>query len=180
MRKQPQTNSALVSLLSVGAGLAAFGAASWAQAEDGAEPRGSEAAARRVVRQALPYLAQQTGAWIEEKKCTSCHQVPHALWAMNAARAAGNETDGRLAEWNRWAVDFVLRGTGDADGNAERARVRGDEIYQMLLAGGRSDYSEGRADERLLKLLLLGQQPDGLWHGQGQLPDQNRSKSRDA
>lgn len=136
---------------------------------------------RSAVSRALPYLARQTGTWIEEKKCTSCHQVPHALWAMNAARASGLTVDDRLTEWNRWAVAFVLREADESEYDDARAVERADEAYQMLLAGSTADV-EGdggpvTARERLVSLLGEGQRTDGLWQAGGQLPGQKRPRA---
>lgn len=137
---------------------------------------------RIAIKRALPYLARQTSTWIKEQECNSCHQVPHALWAMNAARAGGFEVDDGLTEWNRWAVAFVLRETEKSDGNDERARERTDELYQLLLAGSTADVepnAEGgtgsdTAGKELFSLLKLGQDPDGHWHAGGKLPGQIR------
>jgi hypothetical protein len=96
-------------------------------AADGSSQRHEEP--RQAVTRALPYLAKQTEAWIENNKCTSCHQVPHALWAMNSARTAGFEVDSRLIEWNRWATTFVLRGMDDSEETTASARDRADEAY---------------------------------------------------
>lgn len=137
---------------------------------------------RSAAERALPYVARQTAAWIEQKKCTSCHQVPHALWAMNEARARGLTVDGRLTDWNRWSVAFVLREPDESEDSKNRGRERADEIYQILLAGSTADIpTEGEAKhaaadarQELLALLLAGQADDGLWHGKGQLFGQKR------
>lgn len=118
---------------------------------------------RAAVRRALPYLARQTDAWIENHKCTSCHQVPHALWAMNRARAAGFKVDDRLAEWNRWSLDFVLS-------KSEKEPVH-DEIYQMLLAGADLPASTRQV---LVTRLMASRNESGYWEAQGQLPYQRR------
>lgn len=139
---------------------------------------------RAAVQRALPYLARQTGAWIEQNKCTSCHQVPHALWAMNDARRGGFAVDDRLAEWNRWSVDFVLRLADGPDAKVEDVRERADEIYQLLLAGStasaESDAGVDKGSEsqrkRLISLLKLGQSEAGSWPAGGRLPDQKRPK----
>jgi squalene-hopene/tetraprenyl-beta-curcumene cyclase len=150
-----------------------LGAASAAQAESG----GATLEERRsAIQRGLPYLARQTGAWIEKNKCTSCHQVPHALWAMNEARAQGFDVDSRLGEWNRWSVGFVIGAAEKPESAAERA----DELSQMLLFGSLADVeSEAERDGmrgRLLALLCRGQTSAGGWHAGGQLPDQRRPK----
>jgi squalene-hopene/tetraprenyl-beta-curcumene cyclase len=133
-----------------------------------------------VVQRALPYLARQTNSWIEQKKCTSCHQVPHALWAMNEARTGGFAVDDRLASWNRWSTEFVLN-------EAEKAgedEARADELYQMILNGSTADVESDAARDdgsatvrdKLLSSLRLARNDHGYWPARGQLPDQKRPK----
>jgi len=144
----------------------------------------SRETSRLAIRRALPYLARQTGTWIEQKKCNSCHQVPHALWAMNRARAAGFDVDPNLAKWNRWSVDFVLREAETPEENKTRARDRADEAYQLLLAGSAAEVDAAResdggsvgARQELLSFLSTGQHEDGYWHAGGRLPGQKRPK----
>lgn len=137
---------------------------------------------RAAVRNALPYLARQAASWIEKSKCTSCHQIPHTLWAINEARTAGFAVDKRMGEWNRWAADFVLRETDEPQGNEERASERADEISQLLLSGIIADTEPGaersnaleHARTTLISLLKLGQQENGSWLAGGRLPGQKR------
>lgn len=127
---------------------------------------------RAAVRLALPHIARQTSAWIERSNCTSCHQVPHSLWAMNGARAAGFDVDERLVDWNKWSVQFVMREAEKADDKEKEAgpRARADEVGQMLLAGELGEASHAR----LIEALRRGRHEDGRWHAGGQLPGQKR------
>lgn len=134
-----------------------------------------------AINRALPYIARQTQSWIEQKKCTSCHQVPHALWAMNEARSAGFTTDGRRAEWNRWAIDFVQKKTEKSGGSTEAARDSVDEAGQILLFGftgfadnSKGEFSPATVEKQLLSSLHRGRNDDQLWHAGGQLPEQKR------
>ena len=150
-----------------------------AESKNGSEARSSEDS-RAAIQRALPYIARQTGPWIEQKKCTSCHQVPHALWAMNGARTAGFAVDDRLSEWNRWSVTFASRDTGET---GLKPSARADEIGQMLLAGSLADVKAhaggeeepATARKRLISLLHAGQEKTAAWIAGGQLPGQKRS-----
>src|SRR6185369_6735547 len=72
------------------------------------EPAEKTAAVRQAVTRALPYIEREGVAWIESKKCVSCHQVPFMVWSLNAAHRRGFEIDHtKLTNWNAWATDYV-------------------------------------------------------------------------
>lgn len=143
-------------------------------------PVGPENKQRAAVQRALPYLARRTDAWIKQNKCNSCHQVPHALWAMNEARDGGFVVDDRLAEWNQWSMAFVLRDTENAEDIKTLAGERTDELYQLLLARAATNAPTAggptSAREKLASMLHLGKDQSGRWRAGGRLPDQKRPK----
>ena len=49
----------------------------------------SDEAARSAVRSALHFLAKDTFAWREQRKCAACHHGPMFVWAANVAAANG-------------------------------------------------------------------------------------------
>jgi len=65
------------------------------------------ATTRRAIQRALPFLEKEGVAWMQEKSCASCHNVPFLLWSHNEARARGVAVDERkLAEWTDWTWTF--------------------------------------------------------------------------
>lgn len=129
------------------------------------DPRRTDPTPREALERALPRLAERSGAWIAEHQCASCHQVPFALWALNAARAAGFEVDARTAEWNRWSVEKALE-----------TKSTGDEVWELLLSGSTADTEDpARTRADLVALLRENRKADGGWLAGGQLPDQRRA-----
>lgn len=132
--------------------------------------RSADPTPREALERALPRLAERSGAWIAAHKCASCHQVPFALWALNAGRAAGFEVDARTTEWNRWAVEKALEGKSKGDTS------KGDEVWELLLSGSTLDAEDPeQARAGLVALLRENRQADGGWLAGGQLPDQRRA-----
>ena len=71
-----------------------------------------------LVRKSLPFVKEKGLAWIEDRQCASCHQVPSMLWSLNSAARAGLET-GMLetTKWTPWAADWRhWNQTGEKDG----------------------------------------------------------------
>ena len=49
--------------------------------------------ARDMVRRSLPFLEKEGVAWMNDRGCASCHQVPAMLWSLTGAARAGLEVD---------------------------------------------------------------------------------------
>lgn len=130
----------------------------------GGDSKPAEPTPREALERALPRLAERSAAWLAQYKCASCHQVPFALWALNAGRAAGFEVDARTTEWNRSSIEKALA-----------AKSTGDEVWELLLSGSTVDTEDpARARAELVALLRANRQADGGWLAGGQLPDQRR------
>jgi len=130
-----------------------------------AEPRAGDGGAPRELQAAitagLASLERQGEAWITERKCVSCHQIPVMVWAHAEARERGFPVDdARLDGWIEWSVSETV-GSSNADG-----------AYQLLLG-----LIDALPEERLAGLastVASRQQADGSWKAGGQLPQQRR------
>src|SRR5436190_9782101 len=53
----------------------------------------------------LIYLAKEAMTWKEVRKCSSCHQVPMALWSLNEAKKLGYTVDEKaITDLTEWVV----------------------------------------------------------------------------
>lgn len=139
----------------------------------------SKSSLRDVVRKSLPFIEKEGFAWIEEKKCLSCHQVPSMVWSLNRAQEAGFELDAKqMKTLNRWSTEWInLLDPDDQDGAEETETLlnENDAIAALLLGLTRQGES-GRPGwvEQYRDHLIQAQQKDGTWIPKGQLPKQKR------
>ncbi len=126
-------------MLHVASSLTAICLCVLAPANDG-EPVTAEQL-RGAVERSLPPLEKEGVAWMEQKKCMSCHQVPSLLWSFNAAHSRGYRVDeAKLAKWNAWAFKSAFGGNS--------VYKLPESAWKALAAGGLSD-----DDANLLKPL---------------------------
>jgi len=121
---------------------------------------------RKSVEKTIPYLEKEGVAWIDSKKCMSCHNIGFMIWGFEEARKNSFKIDEKkLDEWDKWS----LNGAG---GNG----VEG--IGQMILARRRAnaDDKTQATVKRLGEMIVNKQKPDGFWEAGGQLPAQKRPK----
>jgi regulation of enolase protein 1 (concanavalin A-like superfamily) len=123
--------------------------------------------ARQTADRAIPYIEKDGTAWINGRKCLSCHYAGYMLWSFHDARERGFNIDkDKLAEWTHWAL------SQKKDHGAEGAA-------QTLLARDRSDASDEtvKSTEFLRDFIIGKQEKDGFWKPGGQLPSQKRPLS---
>lgn len=125
-----------------------------------------------IAKRSLPFIKEKGLAWIEDRQCASCHQVPSMLWSLNSAARAGLDSERKeTTEWTPWAADWRhWNQTGDKDGVDKVSAGNIDTMVFLLL--GLDSHSEPSpawtADFRAQ--ILKNQQPDGSWKAGGQLP----------
>jgi hypothetical protein len=129
--------------------------------------------AMQVAAKSLTFLQEKGVAWIEDRECASCHQVPSMLWSLNSARRSGLAVDGKdLAERTVWAADWRhWNNPRNIPANADKAAAINIDTMTALLLGrdGATD-GEAKWPQQFQAQLLKNQQPDGSWKPQGQLP----------
>ena len=116
----------------------------------------SDAGARQIVSRSLRFVEAGGTAWIEQKKCVSCHTVGMMIWAHNEARRRGFAVDpDRIRKWNEWAL---------ADLMARKDLGGADTISQVLLAQLKPVAAAPAVSySKLLDSLASQQRPDGSW-----------------
>ena len=120
--------------------------------------------ARQAAERAIPYIEKDGAAWINDRKCLSCHFAGYMVWSFHDARERGFNIDkDKLAEWSLWSL------SQKKDHGAEGAA-------QALFGRDRSDAREETVKliEALRDFILSKQEKDGFWKPGGQLPSQKR------
>jgi hypothetical protein len=70
-----------------------------------APPLPDTQSARDAVKRALPYIEKVATAWMQERKCNSCHNITFLVWSHNLAAARGFDVDRtKLADWTKWSL----------------------------------------------------------------------------
>lgn len=135
---------------------------------------------RNTIEASLPLIRTAGAAWISEKDCLSCHQIPFMVWSLNAAADAGIETDReQLADWNSWSTDWKNMASPETRNESEQRTTleSSNDTVAQLLIGLRAVELPPELSQNGVEALFASQQQDGLWKSGGQLPLQKRPKS---
>lgn len=136
---------------------------------------------RQAITRSLPYLESAGVAWMNGKKCVSCHRVSFLTWSFNEAARHGFDVDQpKLTEWVQWSVEKSL--TSPAEGKPVDGEANADGLAQMILAhhAARPVALEPQQSTEFVRLLLKTQLEDGSWKPAGQLPSQKRPAAETA
>ncbi|MDZ4402247.1 prenyltransferase/squalene oxidase repeat-containing protein [Prosthecobacter sp.] len=128
--------------------------------------------ALEIVKRSLPFVKEKGAAWIADRGCASCHQVPSMLWSLNSAARAGIDPERKeTTEWTPWAADWRhWNQSKDKDGVDKVSAGNIDTMVFLLL--GRDAVADASQTwiTGFREQLLKNQQPDGSWKPGGQLP----------
>lgn len=120
---------------------------------------------RDTISRGLAFLAKDSIAWKQSKKCHECHHAPFTIWALNEAKRQGYAVDEDvLAEMTSWVVgeDYLARVLMERPAQEE---VVFNEVPLLLAlgieAGNTKDTQAGL--EKLLTSLVKDQGKDGSW-----------------
>jgi acylphosphatase len=123
---------------------------------------------RQAVERSLPFLEKEGVAWLETKKCASCHAVPMTVWSLSEARQRGFTVNQKvldevkakaLAEYAGHPQFKPVGQDGKGDGLSRNT------IYLSLAAAilPAPDMATGEALDKFAAHLLATQQPNGSW-----------------
>ena len=127
----------------------------------------AEPGARKTIDGGLKFLAEEAAAWKAERKCSSCHHAPMAIWTLNEAKRRGYTVDDKaVAELTAW----VLAKDDPAKVNPkqpERKEVIVNQTPLMLALGFEAGDSKDPVTRDGLKTMLTlvvgDQDKDGAW-----------------
>ncbi len=144
-------------------------------------PMETDEALRQAVQRSIPYIEKEGNAWIAEKKCITCHQVPFMVWSLNSANLHGFEVDKTgLEHANKWSTTWINLAKGQLRKSASKRTTllaENDSIAQLLL--GRPRRTKNSEDQEWVETyrshLIESQRSGGSWEPMGQLPKQKRT-----
>lgn len=139
---------------------------------------------RAAIAKSLPFIEKGGNAWIEEHGCVTCHRVSMMTWSMSEAARHGFKLDQeKLDSTIDWSLTALLKKgeKGEKGENGDGRDLVGsgnlEGLAQVLLSNVARDKAIGKtkAMGAFVKLIVDGQQKDGSWKANGQLPFQKRS-----
>ncbi len=132
----------------------------------------AEDVALEVAKRSLPFVKEKGAAWIEDRQCASCHQIPSMLWSLNLAARHGLEVNrSENAERSTWAADWRHWNQSGAKDGVDKVSAGNIDTMVFLLLG--RDVAADASQTWIAgfrEQLLKNQQPDGSWKPGGQLP----------
>lgn len=130
---------------------------------------------KAAVERGLAFLAQDSLAWKESKKCASCHHAPMTLWTLHEAKTAGYKVDEKaIAELSAWSVakDDPARLLPKRPADAPKQTRQ--PLFRMAVGLGTGDTSDPAVKQWLVSAgtsLAEDQSEDGAWRvGEGRQP----------
>ena len=121
-------------------------------AESKPEPPPAPVDPRPAVTKSLGFLAREGDQWVAKKDCVGCHHMPELLWSHREAMRRGFPVDEKkFAEWVTWTEDLAPEKKGGME-----------EAALLMLA------LPEQPAEKLVKVILADQKPDGTWSAGGQ------------
>jgi len=119
-----------------------------------------------TVERALTYIFNKGEAWIRERKCVSCHMIPHMMWSLTVASQSGYKLPkDKAKELTQWSLDDAYRLSPGSEG-----------LAQLILAKGGRVSNEDRFMAHFVESLQEKQRADGSWAIGGQTPEQKRPR----
>jgi len=120
---------------------------------------------KATINRGLTFLAKDSLAWTESKKCYECHHAPFTIWALNEAKKQGYAVDEEvLADMTSWVLgeDYLAKLLVE---QPEQKEIVFNEAPLLLVlgieAGNTNDTQE--ALKKLLTSIVNDQGNDGSW-----------------
>ncbi|MCE9529421.1 MAG: hypothetical protein K8R36_25510 [Planctomycetales bacterium] len=133
-------------------------------------PAPEPADVRKVIERSIPFLEKEGVAWLEIKKCATCHHVPMMIWTHHDARQRGfkvnEEAASKLetAAIGQYLRDPNLTPTGQDKGFFEKQLGAGTIYLSLALAANATPNEESKkALERFRANFVTMQNDDGAW-----------------
>jgi squalene-hopene/tetraprenyl-beta-curcumene cyclase len=120
---------------------------------------------RAAIDRGLSFLAKDSMAWRESRKCYECHHAPFTIWALNEAKNQGYAVDEQvLADMTSWVVgkDYLAQLLMERPAQQEIVFNEAPLLLALAIeAGSTNDAQDGL--KRLLASVMHDQGDDGSW-----------------
>jgi hypothetical protein len=125
----------------------------------------SDVDVKSTINRGLSFLAKDSLAWRESKKCYECHHAPFTIWALNEGKKQGYAVDEDvLAELTSWVLGEDYLGQLVKERSAEQEIVFNEAPLLLALgieAGTVNETQDGL--KKLLASVVKDQGNDGSW-----------------
>src|SRR5262245_21956847 len=119
-----------------------------------------------AVRRGIAYLEVRGAAWMNERKCASCHHLPLGIWALNEARSKGFTVDEKvLDQLTTFALAADNRAKVLPNPNDKRPGADNLNLAAIYLSIGVANQSVAEDKSRLTAHIVAKQEKDGAWTG---------------
>jgi squalene-hopene/tetraprenyl-beta-curcumene cyclase len=124
-----------------------------------------DADVKATINRGLNFLAKDSLAWKESKKCYECHHAPFTIWALNEGKNQGYAVDEKvLADMTSWAIgkDYLAQLLIK---RPAQTPVVFNEAPLLLALGIEAGNTNATADglKQLLVSVVNDQGDDGSW-----------------
>lgn len=125
----------------------------------------SDGDVKAAINRGLSFLAKDSVAWKQSKKCYECHHAPFTIWALNAGKKQGYAVDEDvLADLTSWVLGDDYLALLIKERPADQEIVFNEAPLLLALgieAGNTNDRQEGL--KKLLTSIVNDQGDDGSW-----------------
>jgi squalene-hopene/tetraprenyl-beta-curcumene cyclase len=120
---------------------------------------------KATINRGLSFLAKDSRAWKESKKCYECHHTPFTIWALNEGKKQGYAVDEDvLADLTSWVLgdDFLAQLIKERPADKEVVFNEAPLLLALgIEAGSTNDKQNGL--KKLLTSVVNDQGQDGSW-----------------
>ena len=120
---------------------------------------------KATINRGLSFLATDSVAWKQTKKCYECHHAPFTIWALNEGKKNGFAVDENvLADLTSWVVGEDYLGQLLKE-HPDQKEIVFNEAPLLLALGIEAGNTDGKQDvlKKLLTSVVNDQGKDGSW-----------------
>ena len=120
---------------------------------------------KATINRGLSFLAKDSLAWRESKKCYECHHAPFTIWALNEGKKQGYAVDEEvLADTTSWVVgkDYLAQLLTERPAQKEMVFNEAPLLLALGIEAGNTNATQDGL-KKLLASIVNDQGDDGSW-----------------